>query len=95
SNKYRSKSEVYRARAHILVLGDRRPYKIEVQVQIEQRDSGGKPKSKITSYKDLSGGQWSSFGPDEDIAEQIGQIIFDYLLKASRDRNIIDDFQVF
>jgi hypothetical protein len=93
STKYRD--GVYRARAHVLVLGDRRPYNLEVRSVVEKRVSGGKPKEKISSPKDLSDGDWESYGSDYDLAQSIGESIADYLLKASRGRNLIDDFQAF
>ena len=66
--------------AKIYVLGDRRPYTIEVQV-LRQRRSGP--------------GEYYSDGSDERIAKVVAKVIQDNLNKRPEDLNIIDDFRVF
>ncbi len=66
--------------AHITILGDRRPYKIEVQVIVESRGSRG---------------EYSHQKYDEGMARVITRRIQNALHKRREDRNIIDDFRVF
>ena len=67
--------------AHILVLGDRRPYKIDVVVHLERVD----PKTK--TYVEV--------GADLRLAKVIRQRIAQHLSKRREDLNFIDDFRVF
>jgi len=66
--------------AEITILGDRRPYSIEVQVYLEQKDVG-------TNYvtKTL----------DKGMSRVIMRRIQYQLYKRRDDRNVIDDFRVF
>lgn len=66
--------------AHILILGDRRPYKIEVQVVVEARGSAG---------------EYQLVSSDQGLARVITRRIQSALHKRREDRNIIDDFRVF
>ena len=66
--------------AQILILGDRRPYTIEVTVAVEARDAGG---------------EYSLVKYDQGVARVITRRIQNALHKRREDRNIIDDFRVF
>lgn len=66
--------------AHILILGDRRPYRIDVVVMQEKRTSSGD--YRMVKY-------------DEGLARVITRRIQKTLHKRREDRNIIDDFRVF
>ncbi len=70
----------HRHYAKISVLGDRRPYKIDVQVIVERKDSGG---------------EFDQSGYDEGLARVITRRIQKTLHERRDDRNIIDDFRVF
>lgn len=69
-----------RGYAIISVLGDRRPYKIEVAVIIETKNSGG---------------EFNKSGYDERLARVISRRIQKILYKRRDDRNIVDDFRIF
>ena len=73
----------YRYYAKITVLGDRRPYNIEIIVIKEERN--GRRDS----------GDYSSVGTDKRIARIIQKRIQNILSKRRDDYNIIDDFRVF
>jgi len=66
--------------AVISILGDRRPYKIEVVVTIESRDASGQ--YRVVKY-------------DQGMARVISRRLEKALHKRREDRNIIDDFRVF
>lgn len=66
--------------AHISILGDRRPYTIEVEVPVEGRSSTGE--YMLIKY-------------DEGHAKVITRRIQKALYERREDRNIIDDFRVF
>lgn len=68
--------------AQILVLGDRRPYTIEVAVLIEKVDS-----KSVVGY--------SVVGADKGIAKVVKKRVQSQLNKRREDLNIIDDFRVF
>jgi hypothetical protein len=70
----------YRNYAEIFILGDRRPYKIEVRVITEKRERDG---------------EYSLIKYDEGLARVISRRIQMALHKRREDRNIIDDFRVF
>ncbi len=67
----------------ILILGDRRPYSIEVLVAHEKRVLRGDSFRYVIDYY------------DHMLAKDIARIIEDELAKRREDRNIIDDFRVF
>lgn len=69
-----------RSYARISVLGDRRPYNIEVAVIVERKNSGG---------------EYTQSGYDTSLARVISRRIQNVLYKRRDDRNIIDDFRVF
>lgn len=66
--------------ARIVVLGDRRPYTIEVEVITEKRETGG---------------QYDHFKYDEGLARVISRRIEKQLYQRREDRNIVDDFRIF
>ncbi|MGE0762903.1 MAG: hypothetical protein AB7N80_06465 [Bdellovibrionales bacterium] len=68
--------------AQIQVLGDRRPYKIQVYVQNERTDAASQ-----TGY--------SNVGTDLGLAKVIKRRVQQQLNKRREDLNIIDDFRVF
>ncbi len=68
-----------RAYAKITILGDRRPYDIQVQVFIEERVEG--------AYEEV--------GLDEDLTDQIAEELKKALRKSRDQRNVIDDFRAF
>lgn len=67
--------------AHIFILGDRRPYQIDVVVQIERREKDS------PTYVEA--------GTDAKLAKVIRQRIVQHLSKRREDLNFIDDFRVF
>lgn len=75
-----AQSEPIRYYARILVLGDRRPYTVEVRVYEEHRRSDG---------------QFDQVNQDEGLARVIIRRIQKALYQRREDRNIIDDFRVF
>lgn len=66
--------------AHISILGDRRPYTIQVQVILERRTSSG---------------EYSFVKYDTAQARVLSRRIQSALHKRREDRNIIDDFRIF
>ena len=69
-----------RTYAHVLVLGDQRPYTIQVFVRNERARSAN---------------EYSDAGGDSAMAKVIQRRIKDQLSKRREDINIIDDFRVF
>ena len=69
--------------AKFLILGDRRPYQIEVSVTRERRI--------------MRGSSYSYQGVDQDrrLAKELANRLHEELTKRPEDRNIIDDFRVF
>ncbi len=80
--QYVSPADAARLRyyAHILILGERRPYLVEVRVQREGRTKSG-------NYKDL--------GMDLQFSQSLGTKLQEMLNKSLDNRNMIDDFKVF
>ncbi|MEZ0392662.1 MAG: hypothetical protein ACAH59_10625 [Pseudobdellovibrionaceae bacterium] len=68
-----------RAYAKVVILGDRRPYEVDVEVLIEVRDSRGYVQS----------------GTDLSEAKKVGKEIRAKLNLSREDRNVIDDFRAF
>lgn len=66
--------------AVISILGDRRPYKLEVSVIIERKNAGG---------------EFEKVGHDAGLARVLARRIQNTLYKRRDNRNIIDDFRVF
>lgn len=73
-------SSARRNYAKISILGDRRPYNLEIIVFAEERDGSGQ--YRVVKY-------------DEGMARVISRRIEQALHKRREDRNIIDDFRVF
>jgi len=69
-----------RAYAHVLILGDRRPYRTEVRVYRERRDKKG-----IYRGKKL----------DQGLSRRLLGRLQEALSKGRDDRNVIDDFRAF
>lgn len=82
--KYKPASDALdRFSAQIMVLGDRRPYDLEIAVIREQRVTRG------------AGFDYRVVGHDQDQAGKLAEKIHDQLTKRREDLNIIDDFRVF
>ena len=73
--------DVRRQLAHVTIMGDRRPYSVQVVVETEER-----------SGKDSE--DWTKVGTDESRAKKIGLRIQEKL-KTRREENVIDDFTPF
>jgi len=69
-----------RLSTHVTVLGDRRPYDIQIEVVVEIRDKSG-------TYQIVE--------RDDYRAEKIAQDIQKALVQSRDNRNIIDDFKPF
>ncbi len=72
----KSKERLY---AKVVVLGDRRPYDVEVDVIVEVRE----------------GRSYHEEGPDEVEAGKLGKDIRNRLNQGRNERNAIDDFRAF
>jgi hypothetical protein len=72
----RSKERLY---AKVVVLGDRRPYDVEVEVIVEERE----------------GKAYQEIGPDEVESTKLGKDIRNRLNQGRNERNAIDDFRAF
>lgn len=72
-----------RSYAIVTILGERRPYSIDVRVfrEVRERHEG------VTTYRVL--------GQDRRIADKLIKTIREALANRPEDRNIIDDFRVF
>ena len=66
--------------AHILVLGDRRPYNLQILVHVEKGPQG-------QGFREV--------GTDQRLAKVIRNRVVQQLNKRREDMNIIDDFRVF
>lgn len=71
--------DLVRATAKVAVIGDRRPYVIDVTVFVDEKDDTGR---------------WESVGKDQRLARQLADQIQDYLARH-KDKNVIDHFRVF
>jgi len=77
-----------RSYAHVLVLGDRRPYTIEVLVHTEKfSKTGAGATGSAPGYEEI--------GLDKGLAKVVRKRIVQQLNKRREDLNIIDDFRVF
>lgn len=72
------KSARERLHTHVTILGDRRPYDIQIEVVVEIRDPEG-------VYREVE--------KDEARAEKIAMDIQKALVQSRDNRNIIDDFR--
>jgi hypothetical protein len=68
-----------RAYAKVIVLGDRRPYDVELEVVVEERQ----------------GNHYVETGNDMVEARKIGMDLKGKLNQSREDRNVIDDFRAF
>ena len=92
NEKYKSTpNRIFRAQAHVWILGDRRPYHLKLKVYMEMRVSGG-PR-QVYSQRDLTIGKWVYAGTEAVSAKSLGKIIHDYLLKMDREWDLIDNFR--
>lgn len=82
-----------RAQALVIVLGDRRPYKIEVSAHVEVRNDEASV-MKI-SKGDVEAGRFDQDGSDARLAKRLAERIQDYLYRRSQNKNFIDDFRPF
>ncbi len=73
-----------RAQAQILIMGDRRPYKLDIVVWVEERQIT--PDGMVT-YKRVR--------KDQEVASQLADQIDDFLVKSRDNRDLIDDFRAF
>jgi hypothetical protein len=73
--------------ATVLILGDGRPYTLEVSVDIER--------GKIADKKIKTPIEYSHDHYDKDLAKKLLGKILDLLDRRQRDNNIIDDFKAF
>ncbi len=69
--------------AHLKILGDRRPYKLEISVTHEKRVLRGNHFTYVVT------------GYDKRLAREIERKLRTELTKRREDRNIIDDFRVY
>ncbi len=74
---------VNRYYAQVTILGDSRPYNIEILVTHEVRELSGEKFEYVRA------------GQDTRLAKQLEQLLRTRLTKRREDRNIIDDFRVF
>ena len=65
--------------ARIVIMGDRRPYDILVQVYLERKVRGN----------------WVEVGLDEDLSRDFSREISRELIESRENRNVIDDFRAF
>lgn len=70
-----------RAVATVVVLGDRRPYQIEIKVSVERRSRDD------AAYYHVS--------YDSRLARLFARDLQDYLVKSQENRDLIDDFRPF
>ncbi len=83
-NRYRPAGDaVERYYVHFVILGDRRPYDLEIIVAHEKRVLRGDTFAYVIDYY------------DKVLARDLANAIQDELAKRREDRNIIDDFRVF
>ncbi|MBT4760237.1 MAG: hypothetical protein HOO06_00945 [Bdellovibrionaceae bacterium] len=80
-----AKSRPLRNMARITILGDRRPYTIEVKVFVQKR----------VGYSDINGHVYKNLRYDKQQARHIAQGIKKRLTNRREDMNVIDDFRVF
>lgn len=82
-----------RAQALVVVLGDRRPYKVEVSVRVEERVN----EAEVQKFRkgDIEAGSYESDGNDGRLAKRLAEKIQNYLYQRSQNKNFIDDFRPF
>jgi len=72
----KSKERLY---GRFTILGDRRPYEIQVEVVVEEKVDEG----------------YEETGVDEDLSHELANQLKKELIKSSEGRNVIDDFRPF
>lgn len=72
----KSKERLY---GRFTILGDRRPYEVQVEVVIEEKTDEG----------------YEETGIDEDLSHELANQLKKELIKSSEGRNVIDDFRPF
>lgn len=77
--KFDAQKSKQRAYAKVVVLGERRPYDLDISIIIEERSQVG----------------YSEIGEDPAQAEQLLESIKKKLHQSIDDRNVIDDFRAF
>lgn len=77
-------AEKWRAFAEIGIFGDRRPYTVEVDVIVEERET--------TDPRDQF---FEPVGQSRPLAERIAQKMMNYLEDRRKKRNLIDEFRAF
>ena len=92
---YKESGRLYRGKARVFILGDRRPYDIVVRIDVDTRRATEKEVKTLYSNDDLKKRNWNQFGEDKRLAKRIAEIIVDSLKKSQRNRNLIDDFRAF
>ncbi|MGE3973155.1 MAG: hypothetical protein AB7F59_01365 [Bdellovibrionales bacterium] len=73
-------SDELRVVARIRIIGNEKPYVLDVSAEIEERSPDGRA--------------WASRGPDKRLAKQLSEAIQEYLQK-NRNKNLIDHFRAF
>ena len=77
--KFDPEKSFERAYAKVVVLGERRPYDVELEVVVEQKESS----------------RYVEVGNDMLEAKKLGKILKTKLNQGREDRNVIDDFRAF
>ena len=80
-----------RASVIVTVLGDRRPYSVEIEVLIEKDTS----EVEIKKDDDFIEGKFSKSGKDKGLAKYFRERLANYLARLERNKNLIDDFRPF
>lgn len=80
-----------RATVEAIILGDRRPYDVEIVVLIEE-DSND---AAVTKDDDFIEGHWIRVGTDKGLAKYFRDRLANYLVRVERNKNLIDDFRPF
>lgn len=75
-NQDRARERLY---GRFTILGDRRPYDVQVEVVVEVRTPDG--------YEEV--------GVDEALSQELSKSVQTELIKSSEGRNVIDDFRPF
>lgn len=91
STKKADDVERERATVNVTILGDRRPYTVEVEVLIEEDLSGVAAKKD----DDFIDGKFRVTGRDKSLAKFFRDRLANYLARLERNKNLIDDFRAF
>ena len=96
TKKIKRISPYRRAQAMAVILGDRKPYDVEVTVFIDKRQDKRVLKLKsIYHQPDLNEGIWNKEGESIKTAKILTEKIHGRLVKRRKNHNIIDDFRPF